>query len=139
MILYPLIGNESLFLLIAIPFGIIFSLIYGFVGSRVKSLSKKYPNHQGLFSESLMQIGNIQSPGIAILEETTLRLVPIVGNECIVQLADIQKIHEGKWLSGKYLMGKRTFNLLTPNQKHLAFAVPDSMATKWSEKLQTKG
>jgi len=138
LILYPLIGNQSLYFLMAIPVGIFFSVIYGFVGSRVKSLRMKYPYHHGLISESLMQIGNIQSPGIAILEETTLMLVPIVGNECIIQLAEIQKIHEGKWLSGKLLLGKRTFSLMTANHKRLAFAMPESIGIKWSKKLKIK-
>ncbi len=139
LFLYPVIKNESLAFLIAIPCGIFFSMIYGFVGSRVKSLRNKYSNHKGLISASLMQIGIIQSPGIVILEDITLMLVPIVGKECIVQLSEISKIHEGKWLSGKYLLGKRAFNLLTPKHKRLAFAVPESIGTKWSKKLETKG
>ena len=116
LFLYPLIEDQSLYFLIAIPFGIFFSMIYGFVGSSVRSLRKKYSSHGGWISESLLQIGNIQSPGIVILEDTTLMLVPIVGKECIVQLSEIQKI-----------------------RKRLGFAVPASIGPKWSRKLKTKG
>jgi len=133
--LYSYFGNYSFYFLIAIPGGILFRIMYGTVGKRVASLKIKHSTEYGEIAECLTHIGIIEAPGIALLQDTSLKLVPIVGDAWTVQLSEILSLHEGKWMHGKYLWGKRAFLLKTPEHKRIAFAVAESIGEKWSAKL----
>ena len=76
---YPVMGHTALYLLFAGHVGPLIALIYGVVGRKVRSLRDSLSSEEGLAEESLIVIGNLQSPGIVILTDLTLRLVPIVG------------------------------------------------------------
>lgn len=43
---------------------------------------------------------------------------------------------DGRWLPGKYVWGKRAFNIQTPLCQPLAFAVAESIGARWSPILR---
>ncbi|MFC1685209.1 hypothetical protein ACFL0R_07050 [Pseudomonadota bacterium] len=135
--LFPFAGLHSLWLLTTAFMGIIFYFIYGAVGRRVASLKTQFQGEKGELTESLLVIGNIQSPGVVILRKSEVELAPIVGRRCAIPLDQITAIKEGGWLPGKYVWGKRAFILTasTAHPKRLAFAVPESIGERWSVTL----
>ena len=139
-VLFPVYGPHSLWFLLAIPFGLLFRLIFGVMGAvvraKVAALRDSMTTHDGEAVESLLVIGHIHSPGLAILGESELVLVPIVGDTCTIPLADITAVRQGRWLPGKYVWGKWAFNLTTPRATRLAFAVPESVGKRWSARLK---
>ena len=129
---YPSYGITSLWFFSVTLGGIIFRLMYGFVGQKVKRLKAMYYNDPGEVVEGLLVVGNIQSPGIAILRSDELKLVPIVGKGFTIPLNKLEVLKEGRMLPGKYVWSKRAF-ILKPNlQKRLAFAVEESIGIRWS-------
>jgi hypothetical protein len=133
--LYPLFGFNALYFLLAVPCCLLPRFIYGMVGKKVAALRDSTSVQDGEVVESLMVIGRIQSPGVAVLRGSELILSPIVGKGCTVPLGDIISVRESSWLPGKYLWGKKAFLLDTPNPTRLAFAVPESIGKRWSKKL----
>ena len=134
-LLYPSTGSKAMWFLIGIPMSAMFTLIYRAVGTRVSQLIEEHQTSSGEVVESLLVIGKMQSPGIAILRKNELELVPILGERCTVQLAELEVIREGRMLPGKYVWGKRAFILRTPDSHRLAFAVEESVGVRWSPKL----
>ncbi len=134
-LLLPAYGVHSLYFLLAAPCSILFRLIYGIVGKKVAALKESLPVQDGEAAESLMVIGKIQSPGIAVLRESELILVPIVGERCTIMLADIKSVREGSWLPGKYVWGKRAFIIKTSDKRHFAVAVAESVGKHWSKQI----
>jgi hypothetical protein len=133
--LYPVFGFDALYFLVAVPCGLLSRFIYATVGKKVAALRDSTSVQDGEVVESLMVIGRIQSPGIAVLRESELILAPIAGKGRTVPLADITSVRESSWLPGKYVWGKKAFLLKTPNPARLAFAVPESIGKRWSKKL----
>ena len=78
----------------------------------------------------------MQSPGIAILHDAELTLVPIVGQRRTISRTDITILRRGRWLPGKYVWGKEAFILSTPQDKRLAFAVAESVGRRWARTLR---
>ena len=136
VILFPIYGAYALWFATAIPFGLVFRGIYGAVGSKINALRRDLGTHDGEAVESLMVIGRVQSPGIAILNDSELSLVPIVGKRRTISLTEVTVLREGRWLPGKYLWGKRAFIMSTPQIKRVAFAVPESVGRRWALALR---
>ena len=119
--------------------GFLFYGIHKFVGSRVDLLLNKHKSDTGEVLESLMVIGNIESPGIVILRENELEMISITGRSCVLPFNEMEVIKEGSALPGKYLWGKRAFILKSPERKRLGFGVPESVGVRWSGIFQAKG
>ena len=136
VILLPIYGAYALWFATAIPFGLVFRGIYGVVGSKVDALHRELSTRDGEAVESLMVIGRVQSPGIAILHDADLTLVPIVGQRRTISLTDITILKQGRWLPGKFVWGKEAFILSTPQDKRLAFAVAESVGRRWARALR---
>ena len=134
-LLSPLFGTDSLYFLLGIPGGLLMWGMYAVIGNRVKALKDKYVNSGGQVAECLSQIGNIEAPGIAILDELTLRIVQITGRKGVIPLSDILSVRQGSWMPGKYVFGKRAFILKTISHKRISFAVPESVGRRWSRKM----
>ena len=67
-----------------------------------------------------------------MLRSTNVELIPIVGIARRVDLGEAGPVHEGRWLPGKWVWGKRAFTFRSSAWNPLAFAVPESVANRWS-------
>ena len=130
---YPAMGPEALYLLFAGLTGPILALVYGVVGRKVRELKASLSSEEGESAESLIVVGAVQSPGIAILSDRTLRLVPIVGKEVTLELSRIQSVQEAAFFNGKSLIWKRWL-VLSVNPR-LGFALPPPIAHRWLEAI----
>ena len=87
-------------------------------------------------AESLMVINRIQSPGMAILDDTGLTLVPLVGKTISIAFGDIEYAKETAWLPGKKLIYKKAFHLGVRPYSRLAFAVTEDVFQRWRIRLK---
>ena len=134
-VLYPALGVQSLPLLIVPLVALPICLSFGFAGRRVRSLEDSVATEAGEHAESLMVIGAIQAPGIALMKDSELVLIPIVGKRTSIRLADIKTVREVTWLNGKKLWSKKGFLLEVPGHKRLGFAVTETIARRWRGQL----
>lgn len=135
LIAYPFLGSESLYLLLAGITGPIFGLTYGIAGKKVQVLKESFSNEDGEMQESLIVIGKIQSPGIVILKESKLRLIPIVGKEVALDTQTIKFVRMVSYFNGKSLIWKQWLVLST--QPVLGFALPEPVANQWFTRLNS--
>ena len=129
--LYVLAGSAALGFSICLPLG----LVYGVVGRKVQALKRSIAPEGGEMTESLMVLGRIQSPGVVVMKDDGIVLVPLVGRRQAVSFADIQSVREVSWLNGKKLFRKRGFYLKTSDPRIIGFAVPPSVGLRWAPKL----
>ncbi len=130
---YFAIGLQALYFLFTGLIGPFIALIYGVVGKKVASLKESLSAEEGIKEECLSVIGGLQSPGIAILTEDTLRIVPIVGKEKSIDRASIDSIRIVRFFNGKSLVWKKWLVLSTTPR--LGFALPESTAEEWYKNL----
>lgn len=135
---YPGYGVYSLWFLTSILISLVLWLVFASLGNRVKQLQEEYRHVSGEVAEALLVIGAVQAPGLAILRDHELELVPVSGHGCTIPLSDILGCNEGHWLPGKYVWGKLVFTLETSQQKRLAFAIAESVGRRWSAQLGAK-
>ncbi|MEE8575524.1 MAG: hypothetical protein V3T30_08940 [Thermodesulfobacteriota bacterium] len=114
-------------------------IAYGYVGRKMRALKKVLNDKSGEMADSLMVIGMIQSPGMVILNDAELQLIPLVGSPLTIKLADIHAIHEKSSLPGKGLLGKRAFYPEVEGHKKLAFAVCKPVAERFRNKFRVVG
>ncbi len=124
----------SLFLLL-IPIGVLLHTIYSSVERRVDVLRHCKSAQNGEVADSMMMLGQQPSPGVAILRDTVLVLIPIEGRRRKLQLADIASVQESHKLAGKFVWGKHIFQLTTQHGKTLTFAVAKTIGNRWSKVL----
>ena len=127
----------SLFLLL-IPMGVLLHTIYSSIARRVDVLHHCKSAQNGEVADSMIILGPQPSPGVAILRDTVLVLIPIKGRRRKLQLADITAVDETHGLAGKFIWGKHVFRLSTQHGKSLSFAVSETIAKRWSETLYRK-
>jgi hypothetical protein len=113
--------------------------MYGYVGRKVRALRESLAGEEGDMAEGLAQIGNIQAPAIAIMKETELVLVPMVGKRLTVPLDDIESVREAGNMYGKGFLWKRAFLVEAPQKKRIGFAVAPSVAARWRDRLRPVG
>ncbi len=137
--MYSAWGVHALWWLILIPSGLIGGAIYAAVGRRVARLEKELSTRPGEVAEGLLFIGSLQAPGVVLCTDSALLLAPIAGKRMSVPLTDIQSLHKGSWLPGKYVWGKRVFTLTTPGHRRAVFAVTEPVARRWELRLKHPG
>ena len=76
-----------------------------------------------------------QSPGLAVLHEDRLELIPIVGSPITVPLADIVAVSEVRWFNGTRLWLKKGFVLDLANGQRVGVAVAEPFARRWRARL----
>jgi len=135
IILIPLIGVHGLFVLIGIPMGLLFWLMYRAVGRRVVNLKIKYATEKGELAECLSQIGYIEAPGVVIFNGSSFKIEQITGREALIPFSEITSVRVGRAMPGKYLFGKKAFVFRTRQYKRISFAVSESIGVKWSRRL----
>jgi hypothetical protein len=137
--LYPFVGVHSLWFLTAILAGVVLYLVYGAVGRQVENLKRNLQDDDGELAEGLLVIGKVHSPGVVVLRDNEVELIPIVGARRTIALDEIDSIGEGRWLPGKFVWGKRAFTINASIWEPLAFAVPESIGARWSPILGARG
>lgn len=124
----------SLFLLL-IPLGLLIHTLYSSIERSVDILRHCKSAQNGEVADSMIMIGQQPSPGVAILRDTALVLIPIKGRRRKLQLADIASVQESNRLAGKLIWGKHVFYLTTHHGKSLSFAIAETIGKRWSEIL----
>ena len=135
---WPQFGVGALWWLLVALAGPFMAGVYGAVGSRVAALEQHFAGDPGEVVQTLLVIGTLQSPGVAVLRESELTLAAITGREITVPLGGIENVQESGRLPGKGLIGKRAFLFSAPEEKRLAFAVTRDVARRWGPRL-TRG
>jgi hypothetical protein len=130
---YPFLGLHALYFLLLCLIGPLIGLVYGAVGKKVESLKQALAAEEGIKTECLIVIDRTQSPGIAILTESTLRLVPIMGDSRSIDRKSIDSIRMVRMFNGKLLVWKRW--LVLSIKPRLGFALPGSTVAEWYERL----
>ena len=134
---YPFMGSEACYLLFAGMAGPIIGLVYGVVGRKVRSLKASVSSEEGDIEESLIVIDKLQSPGIALLSDRRLRLIPIVGKELSLDLGEIESVREVHFFNGKSLIWKKW--LVLSEKPRLGFALPEPVARRWLSAISGGG
>ena len=99
----------------------------------MRSLKQTVRADGGEVVESLIVIGKIQAPGVAILKETELVLVPIVGQPRALRLDELENLRIESFFNGKTLVWKRW--LVLSAKPRLGFALPKAVANRWFTRL----
>jgi hypothetical protein len=113
--------------------------VYGHVGGKVRALRESLEGEEGDRAEGLAQIGGIQGPAIAIMKESELVLVPMVGKRLHVPFDQIESVREAGNMYGKGFLWKRVFLVDAPQNKRIGFAVAPSVADRWRDRLRPVG
>ena len=136
LVFYFLVGARAFCILAFASIGVGAWIVLGAVGKRVQALRCSLSSEEGEPVDSLIVNGKIQSPGIALLREDELVLVPIVGERVAVPLADIRSVRETSWYNGSLLwFKKKGFWLDVPGRKRLGVAVTNSYAELFRNRL----
>ena len=133
--LLPRLGLRALWIFAAELGGIAFAITYAIVGRQVRRARAKVPRTERDVAECLMFRRPFQSPGVAVMHEDRLELIPIVGLPIMVPLADIVAVKEVRWFNGTRLFFKKGFVVDLANGQRVGVAVAEVFARRWRAKL----
>lgn len=91
----------------------------------------------GEVAASLLYFRNKALPGIAILRDDVIILIPVFGRRHKIFFDKFKSIKEVKKMPGKWLLGKRIFNIQFETKPSVLFAVPDSVGKRWAVVFQS--
>ena len=128
-------GLKALWLLALTVPPIGFAIMYAVLGHRVRQKKAALPRPTGEVAECLMFRRPFESPGLAVLHEDHLELIPVVGSPITVILADIVAVKEVRWFNGTRLWLKKGFVMDLANGQRLGVAVADVFARRWRSRL----
>jgi hypothetical protein len=128
-------GHKALWFLALALAGIGFSVVYGVVGYRIRRLKAALPQPTGEVAECMMFRRPFESPGLAVLHDDRLELIPIVGSPITVILEDIAAVSEVRWFNGKRLWLKKGYVLELANGRPVGVAVAEVFARRWRSRL----
>ena len=130
---YPRLGIEALWFLLLALGGPMHMGIYGVVGSKVRALQRaKYEGAKEV-AQSLIVIGKLQAPGVAVLYDNKLRLITIVGKDLSIDLDEVTTVRVRAFFNGKSLIWKKW--LVVKTEPKLGFALPATIATNWQRSI----
>jgi tRNA A-37 threonylcarbamoyl transferase component Bud32 len=112
-----------------------FAIMYGVVGYRVRGKKAALAQPTGEVAECLMFRRPFQSPGLAVMHDDRLELIPIVGSPITVILADIVAVKEVRWFNGTRLWLKKGFVIELANGQRVGVAVAEVFARRWRARL----
>jgi len=133
--IYPYYHYYSFITLIIIPVGIFIHHLQSTIAEKIKTLLGCISAQNGQAVEALLIIDNKQSPGIVILRDTMIILIPIDGRRKKLLFTDIKNVATTYNLANTLLFSKTVFMLETQKSSQYIFAVSRSTGTQWSEKL----
>ncbi|MDX9973923.1 MAG: hypothetical protein RBU21_13145 [FCB group bacterium] len=125
-----LVATYVAFYSLAIPI-----LVFDAIGRRIKRLKAAAQKDAAESQPCLMVDGIIQSPGVVSYRNGQLELRPLAGTSVTISPADITAIREARWFNGKLLIGKTAFWLNIPGRQRLGFAISNSTAASWRERI----
>ncbi|HCL92092.1 MAG TPA: hypothetical protein DIC50_04830, partial [Verrucomicrobia subdivision 3 bacterium] len=128
--LLPRLGLRALWMFAAALGGIAFAITYAIVGRQVRRARAEVSRTERDVAECLMFRRPFQSPGVAVMHEDRLELIPIVGSPIIVPLADIVAVKEVRWFNGQRLFFKRGFVMDLANGQRVGVAVAEVFARR---------
>jgi tRNA A-37 threonylcarbamoyl transferase component Bud32 len=128
-------GHKALWFLALALAGIGFSVIYGVVGYRIRRLKAALPQPTGEVAECMMFRRPFEAPGLAVLHDDRLELIPIVGSPITVILDDIVAVSEVQWFNGRRLWWKKGFVLELAKGTRVGVAVAEAFARRWRSRL----
>ncbi len=134
-VLLPRMGLKALWLFAAELGGIAFAITYAIVDRQVRRARAEVPRTERDVAECLMFRRPFQSPGLAVMHEDRLELIPIVGSPITVPLADIVAVKEVRWFNGTRLWFKKGFVMDLANGQRVGVAVAEVFARRWRAKL----
>lgn len=85
---------------------------------------------------SLLYFKNKSVPGIAILRDDVIILIPIFGRRHKIFFDRIKIIEETDKIPGKWLFGKCVFSIEFETKATVLFAVPCSVGKRWATVFQ---
>ncbi len=135
LILSPHWGLKALWLFAFELMGIGFAATYAWVGQRIRRLRATLPRATGEVAEGLVLRRPFQSPGLAVLHEDRLELIPIVSAPTTVMLEDIVAVSEVRWFNGRRLWWKKGFVLELADGQRVGVAVAEPFARRWRSRL----
>ena len=132
---YPLYHAYTFIILLLIPCGLFFYFLLSPVKKQVDTLLTCISAQNGEAVESLLLINKKQSPGIVILRDNVIILIPVDGRRRKLPLTDIKSVITSTRLANKQLISKTVFTLITQKDSQYVFAVSRSIGTRWSARL----
>lgn len=123
---------------LGIVLGALFTLQYIYIAKRLNCRAPASAS-AGLESDCIVVSGFVQSPGVARLEDSHLVLIPLVGQEVSVPLAEISSVRVRHYFNGNQYWGDNAFFQLdvTGRRARLGFGVSHPGA--WEQALRAKG
>ncbi len=128
-------GLKALWLLTFVLASLGFALMYAVVGHRVRRKQAALPRMGGEVAQCLMFRRPFESPGVAVMHEDRLELIPVIGTPITVILADIVAVKEVKWFNGTRLWFKKGFVMDLANGQRVGVAVAEVFARRWRSRL----
>jgi tRNA A-37 threonylcarbamoyl transferase component Bud32 len=132
---WPHWGSKALWLFAIELGGIGLAANYAWVFRRIQRLKAALPQPTGEVAECLMFWRPFQSPGLAVLHEDRLELIPIIRSPVTVPLEGIVAVSEVRWFNGIRLWSKKGFVLELTNGRRVGLAVAESFARRWRARL----
>ncbi|MFH1727951.1 MAG: hypothetical protein ABIA04_05995 [Pseudomonadota bacterium] len=124
--LYPFLGLNSLYFLFTFFGGLQVVIIYYIFGKKVEALKLRVTNKEANILESQILIGKIQTPGIIVLNENSLRLIPLWRDELLINKENLKSYKKSKWLGSKYLPFKECFVCQLSDGRYVSFGLGES-------------
>ncbi len=124
----PYLGKSAYWLLAISFWGLIFSMLYGYVSTKIsKRLS--ILKQKGLEPvDGLISFGKLQAPTAIALTKEKLFFAPIVGPEFSYELSNLESMSMQSSIPGKKFFFKVAFHLQFEDKPLIAFAVTSEIA-----------
>ena len=135
LLFHSVISDLSFIFLLLIPVGILIHNFYAKIAANIKILKNCKSAQNGEVVESLLAIGHKPSPGVAILRNDVLILIPIKGRRKKIKLENIQSVENTPRFLMPFIWGKSIFKLTTDHSVSMTFALPATIANRWYEQL----
>jgi serine/threonine protein kinase len=130
------IGAKAFLALIPGGMGLVFAIVYGLVGRRVRALKAQLSRTDVEVAEAIFFERAKETPGIAVMHHDRLELFGIaVIDRLVIRLDEIASLSEVRMFNSRRLWWKRGFVLDLKNGRRIGVAVPEPFGRRWRAKL----
>jgi hypothetical protein len=134
---FPQFNFASLFILVFLIPTFIFFNHYQKINKMIGVLKGCISAQNGEVVASLLYFRNKAIPGIAILRDNVIILIPIFGRRHKIFFDKFKSVKEVNKMPGKWLLDKHVFNIEFETKPPVLFAVPDSVGKRWAVVFQS--
>ena len=106
---------------------------YYVVGSKVEKKKDGLRKSVDLQTDCMFIHGALESPGIAQIVDNKLILTPLIRDQVVIPLSDIDKIEERHWYSGSQYWGNNIYFKLNVRDKESRIGFAVSRPDTWRE------